>query len=84
MLPGVPHLLKSKWEVVEERLSGPGGEERLLPFHNVLLRLSEGDETRIAPALAAVQAEAGESPSLAAVQCRGRPCNGMWRETPSP
>eukprot|EP00210_Caulerpa_lentillifera_P001702 g1636.t1 len=56
ILPGVPEYLRGKWRALKTQLQH---QEQLPPFFNILLRLRTGDETDIAPALAAVSNQFG-------------------------
>ena len=60
LLPGVPHLLSRKLPVVKSALLAMDAHAPLQPFQSTLLRLREGDETRVAPALREAQEAAGE------------------------
>jgi len=71
ILPGVPHLLRRKWPQLEAALLRADGERPLEPFRTVLLRLSECDETRVAPALADAQARAGPEAALGSYPVHG-------------
>ncbi|KAL6762532.1 MoaB/Mog domain-containing protein [Haematococcus lacustris] len=56
VLPGVPHLLRQKWQALKEVLVKQMPLAR--PFHNQVFRLGLWDETLVAAALEKVQAAA--------------------------
>lgn len=59
VLPGIPALLRKKWQAVRDHLLA--GEGAQLPFRTVLLRLNTADETVVAGALGDVGRAAAEN-----------------------
>ncbi|KAK9831385.1 hypothetical protein WJX81_008521 [Elliptochloris bilobata] len=54
VLPGVPELLRQKWQAVRAELAAGSA---LAPFRSVSLRLAPTDEAAVAPALEALHSE---------------------------